>query len=139
MVSRKRFVGVMSEEFIEVVDKKVVDELSKKFWIWMDLRAAALVVAGVDEVFVDLLFGFMSTVGEKEGVGAGEVEDRWTEGGFLEVDEACELNVTDRPIRRFGTTFVPSPLLKLVVTSFVAKYSPSCVIRRGELCVARRR
>ena len=35
--------------------------------------------------------------------------------------------------RNFNTPSIPSPLLNPVVTGFVAKYSPSCVIRQDEL------
>lgn len=76
VVFAEGFVRVVLEEFVEVEEEVEVDERVEEFLRDADRAGAALVVAGINEVFVDLLGGFVCAVGKEEGVGASEVEER---------------------------------------------------------------
>ena len=97
MVLSEKFVRIVLEKLVEVEEKVIVDERLEKFGLGVDIGRAALIVARVNEIFVDLVGSFVSAVGEEEGVGAGEIKNGRAEGGFFEVDEAGDGKVGDLP------------------------------------------
>src|ERR1700683_392570 len=90
------FVRIVAKELVEIVEQKQIDELLEEVEAaGTGLEpgsakggSAAFVVAGLQKVFANVVFGFEFGIGQQKRERARDVEHGMTEGGFFEIENA---------------------------------------------------